>query len=243
MRILVCITHVPDTTTRIRFDGDRFDSEGVQYIIGPYDDYAISKAVDLKYSHSAHVTVLNVGLPETEPSLRRALALGADEAIRINAHPADSFFVSSQIAGELSSASYDLVLMGRESIDYNTGAVHTLTGQLAGIPSFSPVMDLKIETNTANLLLEIEGGREVIECGLPFIAGCQEPIAEWKIPNMRGIMTAKSKPLKVKEAVFAETRVITSGYETATMERHLRLIDKDNPGELVKILREEAKVI
>ena len=196
MKILVCITHVPDTTSKISFSERNtvFDKTNVQYIIGPYEDYAISKAVDIKALNNATVTVLNVGLAETEPTLRRALAIGADEAIRVNAEPKDAFFVATQISHHIKEENYDLVLMGRESIDFNGGIVHAMVGEILGIPAFSPVMKLDINGSTVKIAREIEGGKEYLDVALPMIAGCQEPIAEWKIPNMRGIMTARSKP-------------------------------------------------
>ncbi len=190
------LTHVPDTTSRISFTNGntRFDTTGVQFIIGPYDDYALARAVELKESNGATVTVLNVGLAETEPTLRKALAIGADDAVRVNAEPLDSFFVAQQIAEHAKGVNYDLILMGRESIDYNSGVVHAMVGGMLGIPSVSPVMKLELEGTVAKLACEIEGGKERVEVNLPFVAGCQEPIAEWKIPNMRGIMSARTKP-------------------------------------------------
>ncbi|HEY9116334.1 MAG TPA: electron transfer flavoprotein subunit beta/FixA family protein, partial [Roseivirga sp.] len=205
MNILVCITHVPDTTSRIAFTNDNteFDKSGVQFIIGPYDDYALARAVELKEQHGGKITVLNVGEAESEPTIRKALAIGADEAVRVNAFPSDSFFVANQIAAIAKQGEYDLILMGRESIDFNGGMVHGMVGELLGLPSFSPVMQLDVEGSTAKITREIEGGKEKLEVGLPFVAGCQEPIAEWKIPNMRGIMSARTKPLNVVEPTDA----------------------------------------
>ncbi len=153
MKILVCITHVPDTTSRIAFkDGDtRFDSNGVQYIIGPYDDYALARAVELKETHGGSITVLNVGEPETEPTLRKALAIGADDAIRVNAKPIDSFYVAKQIAAVAQDQGYDLILMGRESIDFNSGQVHGMVGALLNMPSVSPVMQLDVADGKATM--------------------------------------------------------------------------------------------
>lgn len=245
MKILVCITHVPDTTSRIAFtdDNTRFDSKDIQYIIGPYDDYAISKAVDLKSSHNAHVTVLNVGHQETEPTLRRALAIGADEAIRIDAEPSDSYFVAVQIAEHIKNNPYDLVLMGRESTDFNGGIVHALTGELTGMPSFSPVMHLEIKEKKVEIAREIEGGKEFLEATLPIITGCQEPIAEWKIPNMRGIMTARTKPFKVLEAIAADERTTNTGFELPPKKGEIKLVNSDEVEKLFDLLRNEAKVI
>jgi electron transfer flavoprotein beta subunit len=161
MKILVCITHVPDTTSKINFtdNNTKFDTTGVQFIIGPYDDYALARAIELKESTGATVTVLNVGTAETEPTLRKALAIGADDAIRVNAEPVDSFFVASQIAEQAKAGGYELILMGRESIDYNSGVVHGIVGELMGIPSISPVMKLDIEGTKVKMAREIEGGK------------------------------------------------------------------------------------
>lgn len=244
MKILVCITHVPDTTSKISFTNDntKFDSTGVQFIIGPYDDYALARAVELKETNGATVTVLNVGEVETEPTIRKALAIGADDAIRVNAEASDSFFVAKQIA-EIAKEGYDLILMGRESLDFNSGVVHSMVGELLGLPSISPVMNLDIEGDKAKLTREIEGGKESLEVTLPFVAGCQEPIAEWKIPNMRGIMTARSKPLKVVEPVEVEEPTSIVNYELPPEMGAIKMVDPDNVSELVDLLKNEAKVL
>ncbi|MEP1782231.1 electron transfer flavoprotein subunit beta/FixA family protein [Reichenbachiella sp.] len=245
MKILVCITHVPDTTSKIAFtDGDtKFDQTGVQYIIGPYDDYALARAVELKEQTSGSITVLNVGEAETEPTLRKALAIGADDAIRINSFPKDSFFVANQIANAAKEGGYDLILMGRESIDFNSGVVHSMVGEILGIPSLSPVMTLDIEGGTAKMTREIEGGKEYLEADLPLVLGCQEPIAEWKIPNMRGIMTARTKPLNVVEPADDSVRTQLSTYELPPAKGAVKMIDADNVSELVDLLKNEAKVL
>jgi electron transfer flavoprotein beta subunit len=245
MKILVCITHVPDTTSKINFkeNNTKFDTTGVQFIIGPYDDYALARAIEIKESSGATVTVLNVGLADTEPTIRKALAIGADDAIRVNAEPTDSFFVASQIAGQAKENSYDLILMGRESIDYNSGVVHSIVGELLGIPSVSPVMKLDLEGTKAKLAREIEGGKEYLEVNLPFVAGCQEPIAEWKIPNMRGIMSARTKPLKVVEPKAVDGGVVTQKFELPPPKGAVKMVPADNVKELVNLLKNEAKVL
>lgn len=245
MKILVCISHVPDTTSKINFvdNNTKFDIKGVQFIIGPYDDYALARAIELKETLGASVTVLNVGLAETEPTIRKALAIGADDAIRINAEPLDSYFVASQVAAQVRSGGFDLILMGRESIDYNSGVVHALAGELLGIPSISPVMKLDIEGQTVKMTREIEGGKETLEASLPLIAGCQEPIAEWKIPNMRGIMSARTKPLKVVEPEPVDGGTKLSSFELPPPKGSVKMISPDNVGELVNLLKTEAKVL
>ncbi|HPM31657.1 MAG TPA: electron transfer flavoprotein subunit beta/FixA family protein [Chryseolinea sp.] len=244
MKILVCISHVPDTTSKINFtdNNTKFDSNGVQFIIGPYDDYALARAIEIKEASGATVTVINVGLADTEPTIRKALAIGADDAIRVNAEPTDSFFVAAQIA-EQAKSGYDLILMGRESIDYNSGVVHGIVGEMLGMPSISPVMKLEIEGGTAKLAREIEGGKEFLEVNLPFVAGCQEPIAEWKIPNMRGIMSARTKPLTVVEPTAIDSGVKLQKFELPAPKGSVKMISPDNVGELVTLLKNEAKVL
>jgi len=245
MKILVCITHVPDTTSKINFkdNNTKFDSTGVQFIIGPYDDYALARAVELKESTGSSLTVINVGMAVTEPTIRKALAIGADDAIRVNAEPVDSYFVAAQIAEQAKAGSFDLILMGRESIDYNSGVVHGIVGELLGIPSVSPVMKLDIEGTRGKLTREIEGGKELLEVSLPFVAGCQEPIAEWKIPNMRGIMSARTKPLKVVDAVPVDGGVELQKYELPAPKGAVKMVSADNVPELVTLLKSEAKVL
>jgi len=245
MKILVCITHVPDTTSKISFtdNNTKFDKTGVQFIIGPYDDYALARAVELKEANGGSITVLNVGEAETEPTIRKALAIGADDAVRVNAFPTDAYFVARQIAKVAQEGEYDLILMGRESIDFNGGQVHSMVGELMGLPSVSPVMVLDVEGNTAKIQREIEGGKEFMELELPFVAGCQEPIAEWKIPNMRGIMSARSKPLNVVEPTGDDTSVKTENFEMPPAKGDVKLIDPENLDELVNLLKNDAKVL
>lgn len=245
MKILVCITNVPDTTSKISFSEDKkkFNDAGVQFIIGPYDEYALSKAVDIKEQSGATVVVLNVGGAETEPVIRKALAIGADEAIRVNAQPTDAWFVAKQIAAVAKDGGYDLILMGRESIDFNGGVVHGMVAELLGIPSVSPVMKMDIDGSKAVMAKEIEGGKELVECAMPFVAGCQEPIAEWKIPNMRGIMSARTKPLQVIEPVAADGHVVFDEFSLPAPKGACKLVDASDPAQLLSLLKNEAKVL
>jgi len=169
------------------------------------------------------------------------LAIGADDAIRVNAEPTDSFFVASQIAEH--AKEYDLVLMGRESIDFNGGVVHAMVGEMLGIPSLSPVMKLEIEGTKVKMEREIEGGKEQVEANLPLVAGCQEPIAEWKIPNMRGIMSARTKPLKVVDPTAVEQTVLLQKFQLPAAKGAIKMISADNVAELVTLLKTEAKVL
>lgn len=243
MKILVCISHVPDTTSKIAFvdNNTKFDTTGVQFIIGPYDDYALARAIELKETSGATVTVLNVGTADTEPTIRKALAIGADDAIRVNAIPTDSLFVATQIAEH--ARGYDLILMGRESIDFNSGVVHAMVGEMLGIPSISPVMKLDIDGTKVKMTKEIEGGKEQVEANLPLVAGCQEPIAEWKIPNMRGIMSARTKPLNVIEPKSSDASVVNKNFELPAPKGAVKMISADNVAELVTRLKTEAKVL
>jgi electron transfer flavoprotein beta subunit len=245
MKILVCVTSVPDTTTKITFtdNNTKFSKAGVQFITGPYDDYALARAVELKEKLGASVTVMTVGEADTETVIRKCLAIGADDAIRVNAEPTDAFFVAEQIAAVARETTYDLILMGRESIDYNGGQVHGIVGELLGIPSISPVMKLDIEGNVAKLTREIEGGKEDLEAGLPLVLGCQEPIAEWKIPNMRGIMSARTKPLKIVQPTGNDTLTAVASYELPAPRGACRMIPADQAETLIQLLRTEAKVL
>ena len=235
----------PDTTSKISFSDDKkkFNDTGVQFIIGPYDEYALSRAVDLKEQNGATIVVLNVGGPETEPIIRKALAIGADEAIRVNANPTDAWFVANQIAAVAKDGAYDLILMGRESIDFNGGAVHGMVAELLGIPSVSPVMKMDIDGAKAVMSIEIEGGKELVECAMPFVAGCQEPIAEWKIPNMRGIMSARTKPLQVIEPSSIESNMVYNEFTLPAPKGACKMVDASDPAQLLSLLKNEAKVL
>jgi electron transfer flavoprotein beta subunit len=245
MKILVCISHVPDTTSKISFtdNNTKFNTSGVQFIIGPYDEYALARAIELKEAMGGTVTVLNVGEADTEPTIRKALAIGADDAIRVNAFPTDAFFVASQITAIAKDEKYDMILMGRESIDYNGGLVHGIVGEMLGVPTVSPVMKLDIAGTKATMSREIEGGKEIVEADFPFVAGCQEPIAEWKIPNMRGIMSARTKPLKVVEPVASNELSKLVSYELPAPKGACKMIDASTPEKLFDVLKNEAKVL
>lgn len=244
MKILVCISSVPDTTSKISFEegNTKFAKAGIQYIIGPYDDYALARAVELKEAQGGSITVLNVGLADAEPQIRKALAIGADDAVRIDAEPTDSFFVASEIANYAKDQSYDLILMGRETTDYNSGVVHGIVGELLGIPSFSPVMELDVNGSKVNISREIEGGKEKLETSTPVVLGCQEPIAEWKIPSMRGIMGARTKPISVV-APSSENLTSISSYELPPAKGACKMIAVEDAGSLIKLLQTEAKVL
>jgi len=245
MKILVAISNVPDTTAKISFsDGDtKFNGTGVQYIIGPYEDFALARAVEIKEATGADITVINVGEADSEPTLRKALAIGADEAVRVNAIPIDGWFVANQIASFAKDKGFDLILTGRETIDHNGGVVHGFLGELLGIPSVAPVMKLDLNGNTATLQREIEGGKETVECSLPLVAGCQEPIAEWRIPNMRGIMSARTKPLSVLEPFASSNTQKNVQFQLPPSKGACKMIDALSPEQLWTLLKTEAKVL
>ncbi len=245
MKILVCITNVPDTTAKIGVSADHksISTNNAPYIIGPYDDYALARAVELRDQTSGKLTVLHVGGPEADPQIRKALAIGADDAIRINLTPEDSFVTAEQIAHVATENQYDLILMGRESLDFNSGVVHGLVGAMLNIPSYSPVMKLDIADSVVTFTREIDGGKEVLEATLPLVLGCQEPIAEWKIPNMRGIMTAKSKPFQVLEPIEASVMTKPLEFTLPKPKGDCKIIPLEEIDSLVKLLQTEAKVL
>ncbi|MFD1768232.1 electron transfer flavoprotein subunit beta/FixA family protein [Sphingobacterium suaedae] len=245
MKILVCMSNVPDTTSKITFTNNNtiFNTTGVQYIINPYDEIALAKAVELAEGGKATVTVIHVGEASAEPTIRKALAIGADDAVRINAAPRDAWFVANQIATFVKSQQFDLILTGRESIDYNGAQVQGFLAELLGMPSVSIAKKLTIEGNEATIDREIEGGKEVLTASLPLVVGTAEGVAEPKIPNMRGIMTARTKPLQVIEPIDVPVLSTINIFETPTPRGAVKLIEKDNVAQLVELLHKEAKVI
>ena len=220
MKILVCISHVPDTTSKINFvNGDsEFDTNGVQYVINPNDEFGLTRAIWFQEQQGATVTVVNVGGADTEPTLRKALAIGANEAIRVNANPTDGFFVAKQLAEVIKTGGYDLVICGKESLDYNGGMV---PGMLAGLLNYNFVnscTEITIDGSTAKTAREIDGGKEIISANLPLIIGGQKGLVEEKdlrIPNMRGIMTARTKVLTILEPVGADNQTKIVKFENS----------------------------
>ena len=245
MKILVCISNVPDTTTKITFtdNNTQFNTNGVQFILNPYDEIALARAIELTEGNNGTVTVINVGEISTEPTIRKALAIGATDAVRINALPHDAWFVAYQIAQYIKANPFDLILTGRESIDYNGSKVAGMIAELLDIPSVSIIKKLDIDGNNATVEREIEGGKEVLTIPLPFVAGTAEGVAEVKIPNMRGIMSARTKPLNVIEAVPVKTLSDVISYETPAPRGQVTLVPADDVAKLVSLLHEEARVI
>lgn len=247
MKILVCISKTPDTTAKIAFtdNNTKFAQEGVQWIINPYDEwYALVRAIELKEKDpSIVIHLINVGGADTEPIIRKALALGGDEAIRVNTEPADSFSIASQIAEVAKQGAYDVVFTGKETIDYNGASVGGMLAELLDLPYVSLATKFELSSTTATITREIEGGEEVDEVNLPLVVSAQKGMAEQRIPNMKGIMGARSKPLKVVEPASITPLTKVVGYELPAPKAGVKLIPADNPAELVRLLREEAKVI
>ncbi len=245
MKILVCISNVPDTTTKITFteNNTQFNTAGVQFILNPYDEIALARAVELAEGGKAQITVVNVGEATSDPTIRKALAIGADDAVRINAKPRDAYFVASQIAAYAKDKDFDMILTGRESIDYNGAQVAAMIGELLDIPSVSIIKKLDFDGSNATLEREIEGGKEVIVTPTPFVASTAEGVAEWKIPNMRGIMSARTKPLQVVEATEVKQFAKFEHYETPAPRGQVKMIDAEDASKLIEVLNKEAKVI
>ncbi len=248
MKVLVCISHVPDTTSKINFanNNTEFDKNGVQFVINPYDEFGLTRAIWLQEKQGATVTVLTVGRAEVEPTLRKALAIGANEAIRIDADAVDGFFVAKQIAAVVEENGYDLIIAGRESIDFNGGQVPGMVAALLNLPFINACMGLEIDGEKAYLIREIDGGKEKISAQLPLVIGAQKGLVEekdLKIPNMRGIMQARTKPMNVREAVDAAPRTSVGTFEKPAPKGDVKMIAADNVEELVRLLHSEAKVI
>ena len=246
MKILVCISHVPDTTSKINFtDGDtKFDTNGVQFVINPNDEFGLTRAMWFKEKQSATVHVINVGGPETEPTLRKALAIGADEAIRINTPATDGFSVAKQLANVAKDGGYNLIICGRESIDYNGGMVPGMLAKLIGVNFVNTCIGLEVEGDKAIAIREIDGGKETLKTSLPLVIGGQKGIvqeSDLRIPNMRGIMQARTKPLNVKEPVASNAETNTVSFEKPAPRGAVKLVD--NVDELINLLHNEAKVI
>ncbi len=248
MKILVCISHVPDTTSKINFtDNDtKFDTNGVQFVINPNDEFGLTRAMWFKEKQGATITVINVGGTETEPTLRKALAIGADEAIRINATPTDGFFVANELAKVITEGNYDLVIAGRESIDYNGGMVPGMLAAMTDTNFVNMCIGIEVADTKATVSREIDGGKETIETSLPLIIGCQKGIVEEKdlrIPNMRGIMMARKKQLTVLEPQTTESQTSITAFEKPAPKSAVKLVDADNLDQLIDLLHNEAKVI
>lgn len=247
MKILVCISQVPDTTTKIAFSDNNttFNTAGVTMIINPYDEwYALVRALELKESGAATaVHLITVGKADAEPVIRKALALGGDEAIRIDTESHDPFVVASEIAAYAKNEGYDLVLCGKESIDYNNGVMGAMLAEMLDMNYVGFATKLDLNGNTATINREIEGGEETDTAGLPLVVSCQKGMSEARIPNMRGIMAARTKPLKVVAASGVAPVSALVSYEMPAAKTGVKMFDADNMDALVAALHNEAKVI
>jgi len=247
MKILVCISKTPDTTAKIAFTSNntKFDAAGVQWIINPYDEwYSLVRAIELKEADASTIIhLVNVGLADVEPIIRKALALGGDEAIRVNTDSHDSFYVASQIAAIVKQGAYDLVFTGKETIDYNGSAIGGMLAELLELPYISLATKFDLAGSKATVSREIEGGEEICEVELPVVVSCAKGIAEQRIPNMRGIMAARTKPLKVVEPVAADVLTNVQSFGLPPAKAGVKLVAPDNVDELARLLREEAKMI
>jgi len=240
MKILVCISKVPDTTTKIEFADNKFKSDGVTWIMNPTDEwYALVRAIELKEQHGGTVTVINVGGAENDQIIRKALAIGADDAIRVDTDANDAFFVANQIALQAKDAAYDIIFTGKETIDYNGFVVGGMIAELLDLPYISLASKLDFDGSKATIDREIEGGIEKLEVSGAFVVSCQKGMAE----NMRGIMSARTKPLNVVPSNGETGLSMVSSYELPQQKKAVRLVDAENVTELVKLLHEEAKVI
>ncbi|BFG69441.1 electron transfer flavoprotein subunit beta/FixA family protein [Sediminibacterium sp. KACHI17] len=246
MKILVCVSKTPDTTSKIAFtDGNtKFDENGVQWIINPYDEwYSLVRAIELKEKDPATIVhLVTVGGADAEPIIRKALALGGDEAIRINTDNSDSSYIAAQIAA-IAKEGYDLVFTGKETIDYNGSSIGGMIAEMIDAPYISLATKFELAGSTATVTREIEGGEETAEVALPAVVSCQKGVAEQRIPNMRGIMAARTKPLKVVEPVAADVLTSIVSFEMPPAKAGVKLVSPDNVAELVKLLHEEAKAI
>jgi electron transfer flavoprotein beta subunit len=245
MKILVCISKTPDTTAKIAFtdNNTKFDVSGVQWIINPYDEwYSLVRAIELKEADASTVIhLITVGAADVDPIIRKAFALGGDEAIRVNAESHDSYYIASQIAEVAKQGAYDLIFTGKETIDYNGSSIGGMIAELLDLPYIALASKLEISGNKATITREIEGGEEVCEVDMPLVVSSQKGMAEQRIPNMKGIMGARTKPLKVVEPVSCDTLTTVSGFGLPPAKAGVKLVPADNVEELVRLLHEEAK--
>jgi electron transfer flavoprotein beta subunit len=246
MKILVCISKTPDTTAKIAFtdNNTKFAGAGVQFILNPYDEwYALVRAIELKEADASTVIhLVNVGGADADPIIRKALALGGDEAFRVNTDSHDGFYIASQIAEIAKQNNYDLIFTGKETIDYNGSSIGGMVAELLNMPYVSLATKFTLAGTVATINREIEGGEEEDEVNLPVVVSCQKGMAEQRIPNMRGIMGARTKPLKVSEPVSADTLTTIESFDLPPAKAGVKLIPADQPEELVRLLHEEAKV-
>lgn len=246
MKILVCISNVPDTTTKITFSSDNstFNTAGVQFVINPYDEwYALVRALELKEAQGGNVTILHVGGADSEPTIRKGLAIGADDAVRIDMEPNDAFAVAEQVAAYANGKGFDLIMAGKETINYNGSMVGAMVAELMNLPFVSLATKLDVAAGVATIEHDIDGGTEVLECALPLVLSANKGMAEARIPNMRGIMAARTKPLEIIAPAASDKLTTITSYELAKGRTECKYIDAATPEKLIELLHTEAKVI
>lgn len=248
MKILICLSNVPDTTTKIKFTGDNrsFDTAGVQWIINPWDELALTRALELKETSGKieKVTVITVGPASTEPTLRKALAIGADDAVRIDAEPVDAYFVAEQLSAFVKQDPYDIILCGIESSDFNGSMVGGMLAEFLDYASISSVSGISFENDGIRLNREIDGGQEVLAARTPLVAIVQKGIAlEPRIPSMRGIMMSRTKPLTVRPPAAVNGLTEITAFELPAAHARCKMIDAADVQALVDVMRNEYKII
>lgn len=246
MKLLVPIAKVPDTTSKISFadNNTKFNTDGVTFIMNPTDEwYALVRAIEIKEKQGGEVVVIHVGKADSEQVIRKALAIGADKAVRVDADPTDAYFVAAQIANHAKAEKYDLIITGKETIDYNSFEITGMVAEMLDLPCVILASNLQVENGTATVKREIEGGTETVEVKLPLVIGATKDLAEARIPNMKGIMAARTKPLTVVQPIEAEKLTSVASYHLPDKAKQVKLISPDNVGELVRLLHEEARVI
>jgi len=248
MNILVCISSVPDTTSKINFteNNTKFDSNGIQFVINPYDEFGLTKAMMLKESTGGKVTIITVGDTTVEAVMRKALAIGADEAVRVNMNATDSFSAATEIANYIKKNSFDLIIAGRESIDYNGGAVAGMIAEMLDLPFVNACIGLEVEDGSAKLIREIDGGKEMLSSSLPMVIGGQKGLvqeSELRIPNMRGIMQSRTKSLQVLDPSSEIKNSSSVSFANPKSKGSCKMVDSSNVAELVDLLHNEAKII
>ncbi len=246
MKILVCISNVPDTTTKISFTNNdtTFNSAGVQFVINPFDEwYALVRALELKETLGGSVTIIHVGTVDSEPTIRKGLALGADDAVRIDVEPSDAFAVAEQISEYAKDKGFDLIMAGKETISYNSAMMGCMLAELLNLPFISMATKLEVTGNLATIEHDIDGGTEVLECTLPLVLSANKGMAEARIPNMRGIMAARTKPLQILPAAAADKLTNIASFTLIPGRTECKFIDSSTPEKLIELLHNEAKAI
>ena len=249
MNILVCISHVPDTTTKVKFtdDNSKLDTSGIQWVINPWDELSLTRALELKDDASSgvgQVAVAHVGPVQNEPTIRKALAIGADMAYRVDAQAEDAFQVAANLAEVIKTGSFDIILCGIESSDYNGSNVGGMLAEFTDLPSVSGLSHLKVSGGSVEVTREIDGGKETLALETPFVGIVQKGIAkEPRIASMRGIMQARTKPIQVVAPAQVQPLSTVKGYEPPKTRPACRFVEADNPAQLIELLQNEAKVL